>query len=189
MTKPKRIELTQDELKKVLNYNPLTGVFRWKISTNSRSQVGNIAGGLKPSGRWEIMYDYRAYKAHRLAWLYVYGEISEELFIDHIDGNPSNNQISNLRTCTAAENQKNRKISKNNTSGFKGVHLEKSVNKYMVSIRNPETGKHEHYHGFTTLEEASIFYEAKAVVYNGEFYRDTTKERGHIEKEKTNSDL
>ena len=106
-------KLTQDRLRSLLSYNSDTGIFIW-ISSGKRAGWDDGAGYRK------IKINGRCYRSHRLAWLYVYGEWPE-LDIDHIDGDRSNNRISNLRCATRSENGQNRKINKNSTSGMTGV--------------------------------------------------------------------
>ncbi len=67
-------ELTQARLREVLQYNPRTGVFRWRRDAGTFNPMkGKIAGGRKPPGRLTIRIDFKNYYAHRLAWLYVHG--------------------------------------------------------------------------------------------------------------------
>ena len=112
--------ITQTELKRVLDYNPGDGVFRWKIRPTYRIAPGTVAG-------WGTGYDYRCimfggktYRSHRLAWLYIYGEFPSHE-IDHINGDRSDNRIENLRDVTKFENQRNAKKRHDNTSGVTGV--------------------------------------------------------------------
>lgn len=65
----------------------------------------------------------KQYKAHRMAWLYVYGEVPSGN-IDHINRVRSDNRISNLRCISQADNCRNMTVSKNNETGYKGVHLD-----------------------------------------------------------------
>lgn len=62
----------------------------------------------------------RYYFAHRVLWAMFYGEWPKGE-IDHIDGNPANNAIGNLRDVTAAENRRNMPLQRNNKSGYPGV--------------------------------------------------------------------
>lgn len=172
MVKAKKIEITQEELKEVLDYNSETGVFRWNIYRASNAKAGDIAGGLQNCGYCVIQYKRKIYTAHRLAWLYFYGELSEDKFVDHIDRDKTNNRISNLRLCTNSENQKNRKKNSNNTSGYKGVYWNKAAGKWVV---RPKLNGIKYYLGYyIDKEEAIAAYQVFCIQHHGEFYRDTT---------------
>lgn len=142
-------------LRQVLDYNPETGIFVWKIDRNYKTLAGDTAGSVqkinKKSGysRIIICLDYKRYKAHRLAWALMTGEHPPEI-IDHIDGNPLNNKWNNLRKATAYENKVNEGIRINNISGIKNVSFHKASNKFRVTI----DGKH--YGVFASIEEANV---------------------------------
>lgn len=127
--------ITRAELKNILNYNPTTGDFTWIRSTSNRVSAGSRAGYKNKRGYIKIKALGHLYSAHRLAWLYFHG-INPSGVIDHIDGNPSNNAITNLRDVKQSINTKNNKISKNNTSGYPGVYLNKRTGKWVVQIWN-----------------------------------------------------
>lgn len=91
--------------------------------------------------------------------------------IDHIDGNGQNNDPANLRLATRSQNQHNRGASKNNTSGFKGVYLEKKVNRWKSAICL--NGKLRHIGLFDTKEEAHAAYVKAAEQLHGTFARTT----------------
>ena len=111
--------LTQERLKELLNYDASTGVFTRKVSTNG-AKAGDIAGR-KTKGRYvEIRVDGGRYLAHRLAWLYMYGEFPSD-DIDHINHIKTDNSLANLRVASKAENQKNRSLSIRNKTGVSGV--------------------------------------------------------------------
>ncbi len=75
----------------------------------------------------------KSYKAHRLAWLYEYGEFPK-YHIDHINHNRIDNRIANLREVSRIDNQRNQKKSATNKSGFTGVHWHKQAKKWLASI-------------------------------------------------------
>ena len=116
-----------------LKYEPETGVFVWRVSRQGVSS-GAVAGTQDPSGYRKVMLNRRYYGSHRLAWLMTYGEWPSGL-IDHIDGDPSNNRLANLRLSNASLNAANKKRTSKNKSGFKGVSLVKSTGKWFASIK------------------------------------------------------
>lgn len=71
---------------------------------------------------WEVGYNCKLYKAHRIVYVLYHGHIDGNLVIDHIDGNPFNNQVQNLRQILKSENHRNAKKFSNNTSGHAGVY-------------------------------------------------------------------
>lgn len=115
------MSLTAERLREVLDYDPETGVFRWrKLRHRPAKDVGSIAGCPKGDGYWVIMVDRRRYRAHRLAWLYMTGAWPK-LDIDHKNGIEDDNRFVNLREATQMQNQRNCRRHRHNTSGFKGV--------------------------------------------------------------------
>lgn len=125
-------ELTQEYIKSLLDYDPETGLFTWKarpremfkteraFSTFNARHCGGKAGNMSATGYWYICIDYKKRRAHRLAWLYVYGYMPKE--IDHINGDRLDNRICNLRSVDRSENNRNMGISRRNTSGTTGVY-------------------------------------------------------------------
>lgn len=77
---------------------------------------------------WRISFNRRDYAAHRIVWVLTYGSIDPELVIDHLDGNPLNNSIENLRLTTCAVNQKNKRLHRSSKTGITGVSLTDSGN-------------------------------------------------------------
>lgn len=121
-------------LKELFCYDPDTGIFTRRISTNTHNKAGEVAGCRQSTGYINIGADKRFYKAHRLAWLYVYGDWPDG-FIDHINGVRDDNRIANLRIATNAENAQNqRKPRTNNKSGFLGVHFQPKKKLYAACI-------------------------------------------------------
>jgi len=118
--------ITQKELKKILHYNPNTGVF-------IRVRNGNIAGGINQRGYSVIMVGGTQYPAHRLAWLYVYGSFKNK-DIDHINGVRLDNRIINLRKVYHFEICKNRRKNIKNTSGITGVGFIKNRDRWSAII-------------------------------------------------------
>lgn len=124
------MELTQKELKRLLNYDPETGFFWWKVRPSNNIYVGDRAGHVQETkGYRNIHIKGKLYKAHRLAWLYCYGAFPEGN-LDHINRDRDDNRISNLRVAPGSLNNYNSGISRNNTSGVKGVSYNKGAGKW-----------------------------------------------------------
>ena len=113
--------ITQEKLKDVLHYELGTGEFLWRKDRNSRAKKGDRAGYIRPDGY--VIFNISGggtLLGHRLAWLYVHGDWPSG-FIDHANGNKSDNRIANLRPATRAQNNMNKGPGASNKSGVKGV--------------------------------------------------------------------
>jgi len=128
-------KITQDELKRHLHYDPLTGIFIRKISNANCVKIGDIAGCLHSRGYIHIKINYIGHKAHRLAWLYVYGYFPE-YDIHHINEIKHDNRICNLKHLTLSCHIKTRGLRKDNKSNVKGVVWSKNDNKWVSQINN-----------------------------------------------------
>lgn len=87
--------------------------------------------------------------------------------VDHIDGNPANNQRANLRVCTHAENMRNRKKHRNNKSGFKGVYRSRGRWRAQIKVDGHKIALGT----FANIEDAAAAYVLAAPLYHGEFAR------------------
>lgn len=143
--------LSQEKLKSLLHYDPETGVFTWLVRASSSAKVGSVAGCLETYGYVVIRIDRKNYKAHRLAWLYLHGNLPPKQ-LDHINRDRSDNRICNLRLATSAENNQNRSLSTKNTSGHIGVCWFKRTKKWKANIKL--NNKEIHLGYFTDLSEA-----------------------------------
>lgn len=128
--------ITQEHLKYLFSYDPLTGLFTRNIDVGRPGKVkkGKVAGCLnKAHGYVNIIIDREIYLAHRLAWLYMTGSFPESQ-IDHINHIRNDNRWVNLRDVTHVENQQNKNVQKNNSSGVAGVHWDKRSKKWWARI-------------------------------------------------------
>lgn len=162
---------TQQELISILDYDPDSGIFRWKTRADMRSQwngryAGTIAGRRAKRGNIGISIKNKRYQAHRLAWFYVYGEWPL-MDIDHRNRVPSDNQIKNLRQATASQNLSNQSIRSDNKTGVRGVTWDKSRGKFFASIR--QNGKTIPLGRYQSLAEAKAAYAAASDRLFGEF--------------------
>ena len=154
----KMLEISQAEVRYYLNYSPETGIFRRIRYYGERCNKSiNKIVGTDCNGYLKIGIGQNEYKSHRLAWIYVHGELGQDEVIDHINGIKHDNRIANLRKCTYAQNAQNIvKIQKDNTTGFLGVCYDKSKRKYMASIK--VNSKQKFLGRYNTPEEASEAY-------------------------------
>lgn len=144
-------ELTQERLKEVLHYDPETGIFTWLKSRRCPVKSGGVAGTTNAKGYRQIMVDYRMYLAHRIAYLYIYGEMPDGM-LDHHDQDKSNNRILNLRPATRGQNMLNVGVRADNTSGHVGVSWFKERQKWVATITVDKRLHHLGY--FDNLEDA-----------------------------------
>jgi hypothetical protein len=119
-------------LQQHFNYDPEIGIFSRKIKTSNRTVIGKPLLAGSKHRRILISIQNKVYKAHHLAWVYVYGEWPDE--IDHINNDPLDNRISNLRLATRQQNNYNKRHAHKSGSGIKGVTWDKFRKKWFVKI-------------------------------------------------------
>lgn len=163
--------LTQVILKHFLYYDPFTGIFKWVAIPKfaHRINIGDTAGTTRGKEGYVIIKLLQEYHfAHRLAWLYMTGEWPEK-FIDHINVVKDDNRWKNLREADHSTNAMNVKRQTNNTSGFKGIDLDKRCNLWRVRIVKD---KKEILIGYFKTKEEAVESRARAAIfYHGEFAR------------------
>lgn len=130
--------LTQSYLRHYLSYDPETGL----LTKNHRPEApqsfntrwaGKPAGSVGHKGYIFISIHNKQYTAHRLAWLYMTGELPQ--VVDHINNIAGDNRFCNLRAATIGQNGHNSKKRKNNKSGYKGVSWNKNAQKWVAQIK------------------------------------------------------
>lgn len=145
------------------------GVLIRKIDVKPSKKKGDIAGYLDNRGYFRVQIDGISYLVHRIIYYMHHCHINDAMQIDHIDGNSKNNRIENLRLVTSAQNHQNRKISKKNTSGVKGVYWDKTRMKFRAQIM--KNNKSTNLGLFTTLKAAEkAIIEAREKIH-GEYAR------------------
>lgn len=149
------MQLTQSQLKELFFYDDSTGIFKWNKKICRHVIVGSIAGSVYQDGYVLIKVFGKRYVAHRLAWLYVYGQFPDGE-LDHINGNRSDNRIANLRVVTRQGNQQNKARQENNTSGQTGVcfHSRSKLWQAQIYVR----GKPVYLGQYKNKEDASVAY-------------------------------
>lgn len=163
-----RSALTQERLQELLNYNPLTGLFTWKVN-RKQVKIGDIAGTVMSNGYVRIKVDNVKYKAHRLVFLFELGYIPDS-DVDHIDGDRKNNRRTNLRLCTKGENNCNTKLRKDNSTGVKGVTIHRPSGKYKARVS--VNGKQIYLGLYEDLELAELVATEARAKYHGRFARN-----------------
>lgn len=158
--------ITASVINGVFDVYPETGRIIWKIRLSGRQTVGDDAGTINKGGYVAITVDHKHIYGHQVVWMYAYGYLPER--IDHINGNRSDNRLSNLREATHWQNLCNRPRQKNNTSGVRGVS--RHQNGWAIDIRG----------GGKRLRSTRANYDeavALAIEYakelHGKFYNDT----------------
>lgn len=142
------------------------GELYWKNKPSKIVNAGDKAGHLnKQCGRIYVMYKRDLYLAHRIIFQMFNGYCPE--YLDHIDGNPLNNKIENLRPATKQQNAMNRKVRSSSFTGLKGVMIKR--NKFGASIFL--NGKAKYLGTYATAFEANLAYQYAARHYFGEFAR------------------
>lgn len=167
-------KLTAKYVRSILAYDPISGIFHWKVSLSNRAKVGSVAGC--DCAAWDgyrrVRLDGVLYQAHRLAWLVMTGKWPPaKLDIDHKDGNRGNNVWHNLRLATRQQNLANARVRPHNKLGIKGVCFNPRARSrpYRASIW--VDGRNIHLGCFATAEEAAAAYAAAASEHFGEFAR------------------
>jgi hypothetical protein len=168
-------------LKRLLHYDPDTGIFRWLVSPSRSVPAGAIAGWENEEGYRRIKVGERAYPAGALAWLYMTGEYPPEE-VDHRDLNPSNNRWPNLRCSDRSGNNANRRVMKSNLLGAKGVRsLHGKVERFAARIW--ANGYSHHLGVFATQAAAQSAYDAAAKKFFGAFARSSFDARSGDERD------
>lgn len=150
-----------------LRYNPSTGYLFRKTPTGWRR-----CGVDRGDGYMRFEFNRKKLYVHRVIWFLHYGRwpVGE---IDHINGNPRDNRIENLRDCSHAENLRNSAPS--GERKYKGAFLVKRLGRWKACIHYE--GKNYHLGYFASLERAALAYDAKAIELYGAFARLNFPER------------
>ena len=121
---------TKEQLDELFEYRD--GGIYWRKSGSTLAPAGSKAGCVNGRGYLVVGLNYKKYLVHRLVWV-MHGN-DPVAVIDHINGDTTDNRIENLRASTHTENMCNARRSKRNTSGVKGVSLDKRTNKWVGSV-------------------------------------------------------
>jgi hypothetical protein len=158
------VTITPEHVREILDYDPQTGLLKWRKKVAQRVHIGDVAGSKHHSGYLSVFTLGRSHRVHRLAWMHYYGTQPPK-FIDHINGLRHDNRIANLRAATAETNAQNRRSAvRNAASGLLGVG--KNRKNWQAYIRI--NGKPTYLGTFKTPEEAhQVYIEAKRKFHSG----------------------
>jgi hypothetical protein len=152
----KETKLTQAALKALLSYDPETGIFTRIKSVGGKNRAGQPAGTITKLGYVQIYVCGAHHTAHRLAWLYMTGEVPAS-GIDHKDENKQNNRFDNLRLATNAQNFQNISAARSDSgTGLRGVSKNRRGKPFRARIK--VNGKETTIGSFCTVEEAHAAY-------------------------------
>lgn len=141
--------LTYEKAHQLFKYLP-NGELQRKVTTSNRAIKEKIVGNIGKYGYKYFSFQAKKYYNHRIIWLLHNKEMPN--YIDHIDGNPLNNKIENLRICNLTQNACNSSKRSDNTSGYKGVSWFKPHKKWRARISMYK--KEYHFGYFDTIEKA-----------------------------------
>ena len=162
---------SRDEIIELLQYDQDTGMFRWRKSNGGRAKAGATVGCPTAAGYLRVRVYGRLFYLHRLAWLCATGDWPSG-HIDHINGDRTDNRLSNLRETNEQENAWNRQKQTNNTSGFTGVTYNKANDRWIAQIK--DCGVPVYLGSFKNKTDAAFAYETYATKLRGEFHKGTT---------------
>jgi hypothetical protein len=169
MATKKHDKLSKDLLHELFEYKD--GELYWKKRPSLKAvqaKIGNKAGTICNNLYKQVSINKEYYYIHRIIFAMFYGYFPN--FVDHIDGNPSNNKIENLREATQTQNNYNAVLKSNNTSGYKNVYWDKRSSKWLVMVKVERKNKHIGYFDNILIANNAAIMARKQ--YYGEFTRD-----------------
>lgn len=156
--------ITQAQIRQLYSYSPDSGAFvflprpeqmfktyrAWSIF--QKKSLGKVAGWRNALGYWTINVDGKPQLAHRMAWLWMTGEMPADE-VDHINGDRSDNRFANLRSVTKVENCHNQSLHHANKTGVSGVMWDKRRGAWRAEIKSND--RVIYLGQFKTIEEAA----------------------------------
>lgn len=172
-------DFTQSELLRLFSYNSETGVLtRLSGRTKGKASGSKLWCASGKKSKLQVTVDGWVYSVHRIIWTMVNGSIGPSQFIDHINGDPFDNRLSNLRLSTNTTNQWNRKTPKNSTSKVKGVTWSRKLDKWKSTIR--VNGQYRHLGYFSTKGQAASAHAKASLIMHGAFSPFARKSAHHV---------
>ena len=142
---------SQDRLKELLDYDPVTGAMVWVNPPGRSDLIGKLCGAKRKGGYLACSVDGNKHFVHRLAYKWMTGK--EPQLIDHRNGKTADNSWHNLRSVTPQENNFNSALLSNNKTGVAGVFYHTKQDRYHASVA--VNHKSIHLGSFKTVDEAA----------------------------------
>lgn len=158
--------ITQAQVQQAFDYDPETGVLKWKNSLSVRAANGSVAGRPDKDGYLVVGLFTITLKVHRVIFLYMTGAFPK-YEVDHINNDPADNRWSNLREATHTQNNWNTKLKKHGTSGVKGVSWCNQKNKWRAHIT--VEGRQMSLGAFDEISDAEALVKMKRAEFHKEF--------------------
>jgi hypothetical protein len=167
-------------LTELLKYDAETGVITWRVNRRGYRGIraGDIAGTVHPSSRdptyksIRLMVDQKWHEAHRVAWALFHMQVPpEDMLIDHLSGDATDNRMVNLRLASRKQNMENQKLHRKNKSGYRGVSWSPTKNRWIAMMGNG--GKQKNLGLFVKKEDAvAALLTARSILYTHYTGRD-----------------
>lgn len=126
------IELS--EIRDKFYYDETSPSFIRHKNDGHRIKANNPAGYQEKNKYWRVKSGKKVFLVHRIVFVLLGNTLDKNSIVDHIDGNPANNSISNLRKVTPGENCRNRKIRSDNKTGISGITRDADSYSSMVTL-------------------------------------------------------
>lgn len=154
--------MSDDELNDLYDYH------QGRLFYKAGKLKGKEAGYVNTTGYRRIRFKGKTVAEHRAIFLMFNGYLPE--CVDHINGNPLDNRIENLREATNSQNMYNSKMPKNNKSGVKGVSWDTQYEKWrvMLGVNN----KYLNLGRYSSLNEAALAIKNARSFYHGDFAKN-----------------
>ena len=161
------IDITADYIRGILNYDASSGALTWRLPRSKNIHEGSRADCFDSKGYTRVRINGKYMKAHRLAWIHVYGQWPEG-HLDHANGVRNDNRICNLRLANFQQNARNFKKMNDGKAPYKGITYNKSSRKWQAQLGGVE----RKYLGvFLNPDDAARAYDKAATDAYGEFAR------------------
>ena len=121
-----------EELHELFEYR--NGALYWKTTKSGMAKAGSQAGCVNGRGYLVVGINFKKYLVHRIIWA-MHGN-DPAVMLDHINGDTADNRIENLRAATYESNNCNARLSKRNTSGYKGVSWNSTAKKWFGTVQH-----------------------------------------------------